>query len=210
MAKPRLKKGDVTIREIYQLSWLYYKDWDNKYWRMGLDIKSIYIIKRDNYKYDRSTHTWIQTGRNAKILFKVVSMPVSYQKIDTRKKHSYPVTFLIRDISKGLDSPFRWRTGSLKKPVLAKKGKKYTKKERIEIANTNIKNGVQLDFFFNLEEVLYRYDLLYGVNWTNRKLPIKSKNVDHIPYFDKTALYCVHKILFKMLGSKIIKQKLTS
>ena len=202
----RLKKGDITIAEILSLSYLYYKNIDNKAWRMTLDVNSAYIISRNNFQYDRSKRKWVQSGRDAKIVLNVISRPVSYERIDTVKIHKYPVTFLLKDITLGLNSPFKWRTGSLKKPIIAKKGKKYTSKERINIANTNIKRGIQLDFFYNLSAVLKGYDLLYGINWASG-LPKKSKNKKHIPYFDKTAYFVVVKILIPLLNnSKVINK----
>jgi hypothetical protein len=117
---PRLKKNDVSIREVLQLSYQYYKDFDNKYYRQKVDVKRLYIINRVNHAYDRKLRRWVQTGREMKITFRVVSEPTSYKKIDTIKKHMYPVTFLIRDMKQGLDSSFRWRTGSLKKPQFPK------------------------------------------------------------------------------------------
>ncbi len=146
MSHPRLTIGDITLKDVFDLSSLYYKNYDDKMWRSGLDCTHFYIVQRNNFRYDRSQKKWLQTGREAKLVFKVTSQPISYQKIDTIKKHVYPVTFLLRDISKGINSPFRWRTGSLMKPVFAKKGDSM--KKRIKIANLNIRNGIQLDFFF--------------------------------------------------------------
>jgi hypothetical protein len=202
----RLKKGDISLSEVLALSYVYYGKFDNKLWRAGLDCHNIYIVKRQNYHYDRVKRTWIQDGREAKIVFRVVSKPISYKRIDTIKKHVYPVTFLFRDISMGEKSAIRWRTGSLKHPIIAKKGKKYTHKQRIEIANKNIKRNIQLDFFFNLEYILQQYGLLYGPNYA-KWLPRKSTNIEHYPYFDKTSLYVVIRILLNMLGkSKIINK----
>jgi hypothetical protein len=206
---PRLKKNDVSIREVLQLSYQYYKDFDNKYYRQKVDVKRLYIINRVNHAYDRKLRRWVQTGREMKITFRVVSEPTSYKKIDTIKKHMYPVTFLIRDMKQGLDSSFRWRTGSLKKPQFPKKykfkakndkEKEKRRKERIDVANQNIRNGVQLDFFFNLEAVLQSYGLLYGVNYATY-LPKDSTNTDHIPYFDKTALFIVKNYLLLFISN---------
>ena len=140
----KLKKGNISLAEVLQLSYLYYKKFDNKAWRATMDCRHIYIVKRQNYHYDRSKRTWVQTGRESKIVFNVTSRPVSYKKTDKYKIHSYPVTFLLRDISMGMNSAFRWRTGSLRKPRLAKKGKKYSSKERVKMQEWNIKNHIQL------------------------------------------------------------------
>jgi len=203
-----LKKGDINLQEILQLSFLYYKKFDDKFWRSELDCKSIYITKRQNYHYDYSKKTWIQDGREAKIIFNVISEPTSYQKIDNIKKHNYPVTFLFRDISMGTRSAFRWRTGSLKRPIIAKTGKKYSQKERIQIAESNIRNGCQMDYFFNVMAVAHAFGLLYGINYTNR-LPKKSTNVEHYPYLDKHALYICSHVLLPMLNKSSIIKKIT-
>jgi hypothetical protein len=96
----------------------------------------------------------------------------------------------------GLSTPFRWRTGSFKRVLFPKPG--MNKKQIIEIANQNIKNMRQLDFFFSLEALLSRFGLLWGPDTTNKKLP-KIANPLMLPYFDKTAWVCVEKILIPLL-----------
>lgn len=195
----KLVKGDISIRELLLLSnSVYGKEVDDKSNRARLDVKSGKIVARRNMAYNAKTRTWEQTGRDVKIEFMVSSDPISYPKIDTIKKHVYPVTFLIHEISKGIDSSFRFRVGSLKMPVFAKKGS--TKKERIKIANTNIQNQVQLNFFFNLEWVLKQYGLLYGRNRTNGPPNVTNKKL--IPYFDKTSYWIVSRLLIRLLGTR--------
>lgn len=210
--KLRLKKGDIPIKEIYQISkTIYYRKHDDKKERMKLDIIGARLIRRKNFEYDRHAKQWKQTEGNKRHIrfeFIVSSRPISYKRIDTVTTHKYPVTFVFYDIDLGWRSPFRWRTGSTKKPQFAKKG--ASKFERERVANANIKNGIQMDFFFKLEALLSWLGLLYGPDMTNHQLPLKA-NPEMIPYFDKTALYCIEKLLQYILsprGLKKLKTKL--
>ena len=193
----RLTKKDISIAELLRVSYQYYRKVDDKAWRSKVDVKSARMIHRNNYTYDRSEKVWKQTGREIRLDFQVRSKPESYIKKDTIGVHIYPVTFLIKDLSLGIFSPFRWRTGGYKKILFAKKG--MTEAQRIMIANTNIKNGSQLNFFFNIEWIAKQYGLLFGPCRANRAPSIANKNMDI--YFDKTALSIVIKILIPLLGS---------
>ena len=201
--RSKLKKGDITINELLKLSLSAYEknEIDNKRKRMNEDVVSAKLTARYGMKYNPSNKTWEQSEKKqVKITFIVKSEPTSYKDISGLKSHFYPVTFLIRDLDLGMDSPFRFRTGSLKKPKIAKKGKKLTEKDRKNIAKYNIKNGVQLQFFFHLEWVLDKYGLLYGINYANRPPKVTNKNL--VPYFDKTSLFVVINVLRILLTTK--------
>jgi len=192
----RLKIGDISIAELLKVSYQYYRKVDDKAWRAKVDIKSATMVHRNNYTYDKKEKNWVQTGREVRLDFFVRSKPESYKKIDTVGVHIYPVTFLIREIDKGIYSAFRWRTGGYKKILFARPG--MTKQQRILAANANIHNGSQLDFFFKIEWIAKQYGLLFGpcrAKWA----PNKS-NSDMAVYFDKTALYVVIHILIPLLG----------
>ena len=141
----RLTTKGLTIADVIKLSWRYYKskDGDDKNKRAKLDIKSARVTRRNNYKYNPSTKSWEQVGRNIKLEFIVMSDPKSYKKTDTIKIHKYPVIFLIENIDKGIFSTFKWRTGSFKKPII--KNPSMTSQQ---IGERNIRNGIQMNFFF--------------------------------------------------------------
>jgi hypothetical protein len=197
--RPKLKKGDISLKEIYLLSKKLYRSnlVDDKKHRMELDIKTAKMTVIKNFTFDATAKGWKQEGkRHIKFEFLVKSVPISYQKIDTLKVHFYVVTFLFYDLEgMGINSPFRWRTGSLKKPLLKKRSKSTS-----ELANYNIKRGIQLQFFFNLMVVLSKFGLLYGPDTTNHQLPRKT-NPKLLPYFDKHSLFIVEKIFFPLLTS---------
>ena len=197
----KLKKGDISLLEMLQTSVYMYKkqEADDKRKRAKLDILNARVNVIKNFVYDSTTQTWKQDPqgiRHIKFVFIVKSDPISYKKTDKIYPHIYPVTFLIRDINMGLQSSFRWRTGSFKKPLFAKPGQDYKK-----IQEQNIKNQVQLQFFFELMQISDMFGLLYGPNTTNRKLP-KIANPTMIPYFDKHAYFCLTKILISILYGK--------
>lgn len=210
MARAKITKGGVTLRQVYRWSkQLYYKSFDDKAVRMRLDITKAKVIARQHYEYDANAKEWVQVKglRHTKFEFLVSSKPVSYKRTDNVPIHKYPVIFLFYNLDLGWNSPFRWRTGSFKKVLFATKGSIAEKRQKI--GDQNIRNGRQLDFFFKLEALLRFYGLLYGPDTTNRKLPLKA-NPLLIPYFDKTALFVVEKILrylFTDKGIALIKNR---
>jgi hypothetical protein len=195
--KNRLTKKDISLKEMLVISYDYYHKNDNKEWRAKLDIKQAKLTRRQNFSYNKSKRQWEQTGRETKFSFLIKSDPISYKRTDKLKYHWYPVIFILRDVSMGINSPMKWRTGSLIKPQFTKKG--MTKKQREKITERNIKQGIQLQFFFELEWVLHQYNLLYGRNWAT--YPPRKTNSTLFPFFDKHAFYIASKILLPLLGS---------
>lgn len=203
----RLTNEGFTFKQVYRASYNYYKlkkIGDNKEKRMKLDIIGARLVSRKKLEYDRKEKQWIQTGRDIKVEFLCRSDPVSYKKRDTINTHKYPITVIIHDIDKGVDSTFKWRTGSLFKPKFVKAG--MTKDQRIKIEEYNIRKGIQLDFFFHLEWLLKKNNLLYGVNYAKTP-PVKTNPKKKI-YMDKHFLFIYKKILFKLLTTQ--KQLLKS
>lgn len=195
----RLRKTDIALLQILQLSRKLYKSQvDDKSKRGRQDITSGRVTLRTNLNYNPGTKSWEQTGRELRIDFEVKTEPTSYKREDTVRVHKYPVTFLLRDISMGALTPFRWRTGSWKKPKFPRKGLKTA--QRVALINQNIRNGVQMQFFFELEQVLASWGLLFGPNWTNKRMPIHA-NPTLAPYFDKHAYTIVVRFLIPFLIS---------
>lgn len=205
MARPRLKIGDISIEEIKILSeHLYKKDVDNKARRATIDVTDAKISATRNLR--RIKGKWEQVGREIKFEFIIKTKPVSYKKSDNIPVHKFPVTFLLRDYNQGFNSAFRWRTGSFRKPKFPKrkisegkdtKAKARIRKENQQIQNSNIRNGIQMQFFFDLEWVLNRWGLLYGPDWTDG--PPVERNPKVLPFFDKHAYFIVTRILPHML-----------
>jgi len=200
MAEQRLTDQGITLADILKWSRAYYKSkgGDNKAYRCKLDIHSARLTQRKNYEYNAETKQWEQTGRDALFVFLVKSKPISYQKIDEVDTHWYPCYFLIHDINKKMRSTVRWRTGSLKKPIFAQKGS--SKDQRVKIANKNVKNQVQMQFFFESEYLLQQKKLLWGRSWANR--PPKIANPKNRIFFDKHAYGCVTQILMKLFNNE--------
>ena len=241
MPRPRLKKGDITLNQILQLSQELYRgqDVDNKRWRAGIDVIGARRIQRSNLTYDRSEKKWVQIGREVHFVFNVRTQPKSYKKTDTIKTHRYPIHILIKDFDKGMDSPFRWRSGSFRKPMFPKrkigdvkehyetkigrekrklnrvKNKQIIEKtkgtikklkekrekeiedvraENLKITNMNIKRGIQLQFFFDLMDVLDIWGLLFGRNTTNHQIP-RIRNPKLYPYYDKHTYFVITRWL---------------
>ena len=202
----KLTNSGLTIVDVVRLSREYYKsdNGDDKAKRSKIDVKSAKLKKRNNLEYNHSTKTWEQTGRDVLFTFMVRSVPTSYKRTDSISQHYYPVYILLHKYEKGLESTFRWRTGSLKKPLFAKKGD--SKSKRTQIANKNILNMVQLNFFFFLEYLLRANNLLYGRCYATRP-PIKTNPKNKI-FLDKTAWHVVNKLLSPLFANSDFKVNL--
>lgn len=203
-SRTQIASGNVSLAMLMKWSREYYQKFDDKKMRANKDVLSARLSIVNNLTYDPSTRNWKKTGRNVKIITMVRTQPKSYKSIATLKQHKYPVTFLLEDIKKGLNTNFRWRTGSNYKPIIAPKGRKLTKAQYATIADANIRKMVQLQFFFELEWVLRSYNLLFGPCWANR--PPKITNPKRWPYFDKHAFFVLQKVITPLLKNGVLNQ----
>lgn len=203
----KLKKGDISLKEVYLLSKKVFKsgEVDDKKKRARLDITSAKVSNMKNFIYDKNEGIWKSTAkRSVKFEFIVRSKPISYKKTDHISTHIYPVTIVMFDIEQGMDSSFRYRSGSFKKPIFAPKG--CSSEKRIKIEEQNIHNGTDLWFFFSLERVLFDFSLLHGPCHANR-LP-RITNPKLTPYFEKHSLYCIEKALIPILQNPMAMSKI--
>lgn len=186
-----------SLLSVYQQSLKYYKTKkvDDKKRRAKLDIISAKITLKNNFQYDRSTKSWKQTGKTAKLIVMVSSKPISYKKNDSINIHKFPVTIVFENLEMGIMSPFKWRTGSEKGWV-----KKLPTLNSKEIANVNIRNQSQGQFLFELEWVLRSKNLLYGKCRANR--PPAKTNPKGLVFMDKHLLFVTEKILINLLNNK--------
>ena len=199
--KNRLTKKSITLAELLIISYDFYRAKDDKEWRSSIDVKSARLIKRINFIYNRSKREWQQTGRDCRFVFLVKSEPTSYKHNSPLKVHWYPITFLIHDVSKGIYSPIKIREGSNFKPKFTKKG--MTKDQRKKVELYNLKNGIQLQAFFDTQWVFKQYNMLFGPCYANRA-PIK-RNPKLLPFLSKHSFYITKKILLPLLGRKGLK-----
>jgi hypothetical protein len=197
-----LKKGEITLKEVYQLTVDYYKTKkDISKSRPVYSIKHMISEKAEKDATFDKEKGWTREGKSAKITFiveckEMVATPD--KKSVAIKATEYPVVFIINDIGKKLESTFKWRTGGDREPIFQKAGMSLM--EREHVTTTNRKNGVYLPFFFELEGVLPLYDLLEGKNFTNS--PPKKTNPDLIPYFDKLALFVFENALINLFNDQ--------
>ena len=200
----KLTSGGISIIDVLKWSRAYYKSkgGDDKSRRAKLDVVNCKLIKRNNFDYNSSTKKWEQKeGSDILFVFIVKSNPVSYPDTSGIKNHLYPVYFLIHDFNAGLKSTFKWRTGSLYKPIFAKAG--LSKEQRQKITNKTIKVGIQMQFITELMYVLYQRGLLWGRNWCSR--PAKIKNPHSKIFFDKHAYSLVVNYLVKLFRNDKFK-----
>lgn len=207
--KLHLRAGDITLKELVQVSKAYWDRGivDDKRARQ-IDILSAKVTARVNLEFDPKDKKYHQVGRSVKLQFVVSSDPISYKKKDNIRIHRFPVTFLFYDWDKGFDSPVRWRCGSTIKPQFSKpipdnatdSQKEAVRAENLKKEEANIRNGLDMYFFYNLMYVLNEYQLLYGVNYASRSP--KIRNAFEVPAFCKHAWFVVNKILIYMLSDR--------
>lgn len=174
---------------------------DDKKMRSSLDILNGKIINKRNFVYNKSTKQWEQVSNTMVLQFEVRTDPISYKKNDTIKIHKYPVIFQFKDFEKGFKTPFKWREGGFKKPILRAPGMSSK-----TIANKNIINQTQLQFFFEMEFLAKVFNLLYGVCRAKR-FPNK-KNPKKLLYFGKHAYFISKKFIIPILSNDSLKRKL--
>jgi len=188
------KSSGFTIKDIIRMSHQYYKSkaGDDKAKRSNIDVLNAKITLRNNYNYNQSAKKWEQSGRDVRIDFICRTDPKSYKKTDNIKIHKYPITIIIHSIELGINSTFKWRTGSLKKPIFSKPGMSSQ-----QVAEKNIRNGIQMGFFFEQEFVLRQHNLLFGRCYANRP-PIKTNPKGKI-FADKHFWFILQHFLVRML-----------
>lgn len=192
-----------TIGKIFLLSYKLYNsgEVDNKKKRSKLDVISGKIASKNNFKYDRSKKQWVKSGASSKLVFEVKTDPVSYVKNDTIKIHKYPIIFEFKNIDENINTAFKWREGDQKAVVFSKPGMTST-----DIANINIKNKSQLQFFFDMEWVAKMNGLLWGrcrAKWFPR-----VTNPRGYIYFGKHAFYVLQKIVMPLFQTGKLNQKI--
>ena len=204
----KLKKGDISIKELYVLSkQLYGNKVDNKSRRARLDITSAKITNVRNFEYNKNEGKWKTIHkRSVKFEFIVRSKPTSYKKSDHVNIHKYPIIFLMNDIESGMDSSFRYRSGSEFKFISAPKGCDKVRRQKIE--DQNIKNGIDVGFLMHLEAVLSAYGLLYGRNRAGRLPKITNPTLE--VYFEKHSLYVLEHAIMPIMGNPTSLSKIKS
>jgi len=205
----KLTRGSITLGEAIKASKDLFKSKmvDDKSKRSRVDTISCKITATKNFKYNKVTKAWEDVERRSvKFVFQVKTDPISYDKKDKIKIHTYPVTILLYSIEDGINSEFRYRSGGLKKPLFAKKG--ATAEQRNKIAEQNIRNGTDLHFFYHLEAVLASMNLLFGPNYATR-MP-KKTNPKGFIYLEKHSWACVTKLLIPILNNPQAISKITS
>ena len=196
----KLTRGNISLGEFYRLSLDLYKSEkvDDKKKRAKLDCISAKVNIDKNITYNKVTKLWEDINRRAvKFEFIVKTQPISYESKARIKTHIYPITFILYSIEDGLDTEFKYRSGSLKKPLFAPKGSTADKRLRIE--EQNIRNGVDMWFFFHLEYALRSLNLLHGVCYANR--PPKETNPKKYVYLEKHGLFVCQKLLFPIMNN---------
>lgn len=196
----KLKRGGLTLGEMVRISRDLFKseEVDDKKKRARLDVVSAKVVATKNFSYNKVTKLWEDINRRAvKFEFLVKTDPVSYQHNDGLKFHYYPVIFVLYSVEDGMNSEFRYRSGSLKKPLFAPKGATADQRKKIDIQN--IRNGVDMHFFFNLEFSLRSENLLYGPCYANRAP--KVTNPKKYVYLEKHSWAAVTKVLIYILNN---------
>lgn len=196
----KLTRGNITLAEMIRISRDLFKSEkvDDKKKRAALDVVSAKVIATKNFTYNKVTKMWDDINRRSvKFEFMVKTDPMSYSHNDGLKYHYYPVVFLLYSIEDGVNSEFRYRSGSLKKPLFAPKGATAEQRKKIEIQN--IRNGVDLGFFFNLEFALRSKNLLYGQCYATRAP--KVTNPKKYVYLEKHSWAAVTKVLIYILNN---------
>jgi hypothetical protein len=117
------------------------------------------------------------------------------RKRQTKFKHQYEVTIQLQELS--LDSPVKFRVGSPGRWDFTPRGKDRRIKQNRTfkiIPGTNTVRGRNGDFFFRLEALLHRQQVLFGRDWTNGQLPVRV-NPRMVLFLPKHALAAISLLM---------------
>lgn len=204
----KLTRGGLTLGEMYKMSLDLYRSGkiDNKKRRANLDVVSTKILALKNFEYNKVTKAWEDIQRRSvKFELIVKTKPISYKRRDKLSSHMFPITLILYSIEDGLNSEFRYRSGSLKKPLFAKKDSPPS--QRLKLEEQNIRNGIDLHFFYFLEYILAQNKLLYGINWA-RKAPVKTNPKGYV-YMEKHFLWAFENVIIPILRNPKAINKIT-
>lgn len=113
-------------------------------------------------------------------------------------KHQYNVTISLPRLS--IDAPVKLRTGSDRgwdfSPSARARVEKHGGVRRV-IESKNVDRGRNGDFFFRLEALYARENILFGRNWTNG--PALQVNSHNIVFLDKHMLRVVELLLARSI-----------
>jgi len=184
---------DLSIRKLIKLTYQYFPS--------RIDTKERDIISRIKIK---EIKTYSGSTNRKKFIIESSSYP-QYNPYFTKKdsrgrergkqrayKHKYDVTIQLDTLSvdttgiklrTGADA--RWDFTSAGRPKKDSRGKI---KE-----GTNVKRGLNGDFFFRLSYAYKKYGILFGRNWAVGA-PTKT-NPKQIPFLDKHALHVIETLV---------------
>jgi len=144
----------------------------------NISLVSQKIYKRKNYK--KENNKWNSNKEQTHFEFIIESI----NEKDKNKKSYYSVTFILDDVSKGIDSLFEYRVGN---------------QNEYNPLNKNQEN-FHAGFFFNNENRAAEFNILAGVNRTNKE-PTK-RNPNGYLFFDKASAWIVNNVLVPYLSKK--------
>lgn len=193
---PRPIENRWTLKKLVQNTYVHQRNrFDNKNRDV---IKSVTI--KEIAEYDLSTRK-----KRTKFLIETASYPQYrpyYTGTDSRGrprqyqrtyKHEYTVTIQLDRLS--INTPVKLRTGTDMKWDFSAAGKSKKLPNGRILEGSNIQRGINGDFFFRLEYIYAKENILFGRNWTNGP-PVKT-NPKGIVFMDKHMLRAVEVLMMK-------------
>lgn len=158
-------------------------------------LKGIRIEKRDVRDQGSAARRWT-VYRIRSFSYPQYPPYISKKKVEAgrrqrRYKHQYEVTISLPRLS--IDAPVKLRTGADRKWDFSSAGKSRKLPNGYIKEGSNVINGVNGDFFFRLEYLYAKHNILFGHNWTNG--PPNQVNPRGIVFLDKHMLRVVEQLM---------------
>lgn len=191
---PSPLKGEWTLKMLLTNTAIHMSnryDFEDRDVLTGVSIREVKEYKLNSTKvrtkYVIESYSYPQYG-------KYLPPPTKGAKYQRSWKHKYDVTIQLDELS--LNVPVKIRTGSDRAWDFSKEGKSRRIGNNI-IEGTNVKNGVNGDFYFCLSYIRKQAGLLFGRNFA--KYPPTKRNPLQIQYLTKHELRCIEALLGKGL-----------
>jgi hypothetical protein len=113
------------------------------------------------------------------------------RKRQMKYRHQYQVTIQLDELS--INVPFKGRVGALGKWDFTPAGQPRKIKGKV-IEGTNVRRGLNGDFFFRCSYIWKKNGILFGRDWTNGRPPVHV-NPKQIVFAPKHFLSCVEYLM---------------
>lgn len=196
MPRTLKNKDGWTIRKLVQNT---YHHMNNRFDYKERDVLKSVIVKKikvyDDKEPGQARTKYVIESRSYPQYYPYYTRKDARGRVRARQRtyrHEYDITIQLDELSLDTDR-FRMRTGSDLKWDFSPSGKSKKDSRGRIIEGTNIKRGINGDFFFRCSWLYKQKGILFGRNFANG--PPNTANPNHILFLDKHMLRTVEFLI---------------